>query len=635
MHTASLLLLASLAAAEPTEVPLGHKDFYPSPQRPVGFRGDGNGYFPGAEPVTEWQEGTNGENKTASRNIVWKVEMPSWANTQPIVVGDRIFTTAEPNLLVCVDARTGKILWTESVNPWELLGVDKARAQKVQAMYDLWREAVPHFHYMRGNGTMTRRVPSVEFTPIATAFVEKALPRILAELKELDPEGGYEEAAKVTTEALRKYCRDLVEAEKTGGQAAGKHDSILGRMDRLADTLGKRIDAFSTAGKNPAIIPREVPWGHLVGFCMSAPVSDGRYVYASFGQGQTVCCDLDGKRIWATHYPPNVQKDDLSGVASPLLVGDVLVDMHAGFKLLRGLDKRTGKCVWEAPVKAAGALDGGGYYVGSHKVVRLSNETKQVDVIVTTLCNIIRASDGRVLGGLPFEFHPSGGPSMVCNGDVVLKGATGDNYRTPYIAYRLQLGDDDKVDVKEVWRTPRPSTPGYQSIVASPHALIMRSNEHAVLDPLTGKALSRGMSSPIAGFSNILAGKVFLWAEDGSSHWGRRDAEIFGSFGTADFSDPSKVKILSAENTLGGVNKPRVPVMEKYAPELYAMPFYTGNAYGWPAHFLHTDTAIFPAGNRLFIRSVSHLYCIGDPNESYNWNPASRPRKISQTLTLK
>jgi hypothetical protein len=37
----------------------------------------------------------------------------------------------------------------------------------------------------------------------------------------------------------------------------------------------------------------------------------------------------------------------------------------------------------------------------------------------------------------------------------------------------------------------------------------------------------------------------------------------------------------------------------------------------------------------LFIRSVSHLYCIGDPNESYNWNPASRPRKISQTLTLK
>ena len=83
---------------------------------------------------------------------------------------------------------------------------------------------------------------------------------------------------------------------------------------------------------------------------------------------------------------------------------------------------------------------------------------------------------------------------------------------------------------------------------------------------------------------------------------------------------------------LGGVNKPHVPALEKYAPELYAIKFYTGNAYGWPAHFLHTDTAIFPAGNRLFLRSLSHLYCIGDPGVPYDWNPASRPEKITQTL---
>src|SRR4051812_22398709 len=42
------LVLLPTGVAEPAEVPLGHKDFYPSPDRPVGFRGDGNGYFPGA-----------------------------------------------------------------------------------------------------------------------------------------------------------------------------------------------------------------------------------------------------------------------------------------------------------------------------------------------------------------------------------------------------------------------------------------------------------------------------------------------------------------------------------------------------------------------------------------------------------
>jgi outer membrane protein assembly factor BamB len=34
--------------------PLGSADFYPSPERPVGWRGDGTGRFPGATPPTVW-----------------------------------------------------------------------------------------------------------------------------------------------------------------------------------------------------------------------------------------------------------------------------------------------------------------------------------------------------------------------------------------------------------------------------------------------------------------------------------------------------------------------------------------------------------------------------------------------------
>jgi outer membrane protein assembly factor BamB len=653
MNTASLILvLASLAtAAEPAEIPGGHKDFYPTPEYPVGFRGDGNGYFPGATPVTEWREGTVGTKKSGAvdllvttdkkaHNVVWKVEMPSWANTQPIVVGDRVFTTAEPNLLVCVDAKTGKVLWTASANPWELIGVDKAQAEKLQVMHDIWREAIPHFEKMRGNGTMSRLVPSAEFKPIAEAFVQTTLPRITKRLKELDPDGPYEEAAKVTAEAVTKYGQLLVESEKKGEPSpVGKHDALNGQMNRLQDTLGQRINAYSRpagAGRNVAgAIPLGVPWGHLVGYCMSVPVSDGQFVYASFGQGQTVCYDLNGKRMWGVHYQPNLQKDDLSSIASPLLAGDVLVDMHGSVDVIRGLDKRTGKLLWEAPTKGAGTRDGGGYYVGSHKLMRLANGPKQIEVIVTTLCNIIRASDGRVMGSLPFEFAPSGGPSIVCCGDVVMKGANGDNYRAPYIAYRLKLVGDDKVEAKEVWRTPRSSTPGYQAVVLSPKALIMASNQHAVLNPLTGEFLSRGSSNHIAGYSNTLAGTVFLWVDDGSRSWGSRGNEVFGTFSTADVTDPTRTKVISDQNVLGGVNKPRVPAMEKFAPELYALPFYTGNAYGWPAHFLHTATAIFPSGNRLFIRSLSHLYCIGDPAVPYDWNPASRPEKITHSLTVK
>lgn len=321
--TVSLVMAGFAAAAERSEVPLGHKDFYPSAAQPVGFRGDGNGCFPGATPVTDWREGTVEMKKQGpidvltttdkkAHHIVWKTEMPSWANAQPIVVGDRVFTTAEPNMLVCVDANTGKVLWTATINPWELRGIDKAQADKIQTMYDLWREGIPHFDHMRGNGTMARHVPSIEFGPIAKAFTETTLPRILRALKEVDPSGPYEEAAKITDAAVKKYSQSLMEGDKAGTPFfTAKHDPLNGQMDRLSQVLGKRINEYAdqTGSGRARVenIPLEVPWGHLVGFCGAAPVSDGQFVYASFGQGQTVCYDLNGKRIWGVQLQPSSQ----------------------------------------------------------------------------------------------------------------------------------------------------------------------------------------------------------------------------------------------------------------------------------------------------------------------------------------
>src|SRR5450755_2495214 len=60
VRVAALILLASLSAGadDSTRVsdkgPLGSTDFHPSAQRPVGWRGDGSGRFPGATPPVEW-----------------------------------------------------------------------------------------------------------------------------------------------------------------------------------------------------------------------------------------------------------------------------------------------------------------------------------------------------------------------------------------------------------------------------------------------------------------------------------------------------------------------------------------------------------------------------------------------------
>jgi len=49
-----------------------------------------------------------------AKGIRWAVHMPGHSNATPLVVGDRVFTTSDPNDLVCLDKNTGKVLWVRS-----------------------------------------------------------------------------------------------------------------------------------------------------------------------------------------------------------------------------------------------------------------------------------------------------------------------------------------------------------------------------------------------------------------------------------------------------------------------------------------------------------------------------------------
>ena len=53
-----------------------------------------------------------------TKNIAWVSEMPGPSYSLPIMVGEKIFVTSEPADLVCVEKRTGKMLWVESETLW-------------------------------------------------------------------------------------------------------------------------------------------------------------------------------------------------------------------------------------------------------------------------------------------------------------------------------------------------------------------------------------------------------------------------------------------------------------------------------------------------------------------------------------
>jgi outer membrane protein assembly factor BamB len=71
----------------------------------VGWRGDGTGRFPEAEPPVQW----GGSEK---KNILWEAPVGK-SQSSPVVVGDRIFVTAEQDLLLCVDRKSGRVLWRQ------------------------------------------------------------------------------------------------------------------------------------------------------------------------------------------------------------------------------------------------------------------------------------------------------------------------------------------------------------------------------------------------------------------------------------------------------------------------------------------------------------------------------------------
>jgi len=111
--TPSLLCLALLGfapgvwTAEPLSTALGSAAFRPTPERPLGWRGDGSGRFPGATPVTQW---------SSTKNVRWSA-LVGRSYSSPILSGEFVLVTSEPNLLLCLRRKNGTVQWKSPITP--------------------------------------------------------------------------------------------------------------------------------------------------------------------------------------------------------------------------------------------------------------------------------------------------------------------------------------------------------------------------------------------------------------------------------------------------------------------------------------------------------------------------------------
>jgi outer membrane protein assembly factor BamB len=260
MNFVMAVVLAQAAAQEKT-APLGSSAFKPSADRPVGWRGDGSGRFPGATPPLNWSRTKDG-NGYAARNLLWATPLPDSGVSSPIVAAGRIFLTAGYSDLVCIDAATGRILWIRS-------------NAEVEALTPEERKAEP-------------------------AFAEKLDP-LLPKLAQANADA---------VEALNGLHASALTAPYKAPEA-------LARKRAVEKQLRDGIQAIDRKkfGLN---------WAQVIyGYSTETPASDGKMVCALFGTGVAVGYDLNGNRKWIARGA--IGGEEKGHYTSPVIVGKQFV----------------------------------------------------------------------------------------------------------------------------------------------------------------------------------------------------------------------------------------------------------------------------------------------------------------------
>ena len=92
----------------------------------IGWRTDGSGSYPKAQPPLEW---------SLTKNVVWSTPMPGYGVSHPVLLGRRIFICSEPATLLCLNREDGKVLWqkTSSYSELEIAPDVRERIKEEQA----------------------------------------------------------------------------------------------------------------------------------------------------------------------------------------------------------------------------------------------------------------------------------------------------------------------------------------------------------------------------------------------------------------------------------------------------------------------------------------------------------------------
>ncbi len=255
----------------------------------------------------------------ASTNISWIVRMPGLTQANPIIAGDFLFTMAHPYNLVCVDKKTGKIVWIRQNSPYDA----------------------------------------------ATPEERKAKPEVFAKLDPL--------AAK-----RELFYQDYL-LGKQPDEAAVKEES---KLENELDKIMLEVDRVK--------YKRPDEQGEPDWWTIPTPASEGSGVFVWLTRGTRACYGLDGKRRWIRYERPKYQHHGY--YSAPVIADRKFVIMDG---TITAFDLSDGSAKWSVGLENASKTKGWRNWGGS-----LSRAVfKDTEYVLCPGGNIlVRARDGQVFG---------------------------------------------------------------------------------------------------------------------------------------------------------------------------------------------------------------------------------------------
>ena len=230
-------------------------------------------------------------------------------------------------------------------------------------------------------------------------------------------------------------------------------------------------------------------------YCAASPVTDGERVIAFFGSAGLLCWDMNGKELWRRDLGRH--EHEWAYAASPLIHGDLCV-LYFGPGLnarLLGLDKRTGKTLWEAKEPAPESRPRTDGFKGQERGGMIGTFTTPIvvragqrDELIQTFPQFVRAFDPR--SGRPL-WHCDGLNELVyCSpiaGEGVLVGMGG--FFGTSLAVKTG-GTGDVTATHRLWQTVRTKNRLGTGVIAGGHVFILNTEGIAeCLNLQTGASL--------------------------------------------------------------------------------------------------------------------------------------------------